>query len=56
MSDAKTDKKAARQAVSLAPSPTTACSGNMPAAITNSAAKAHITRFRRGKAQVSSGL
>ena len=39
-----------------APRPKTAWSGNMPAARISSAANIHMTRLRRGRAQVSSGL
>ena len=49
-------KNVTRQAVRRPRGRTSACSGNSPAARISSAANIHITRFRRGRAQVSSGL
>ncbi len=48
---ATTPKKPVRQLT-----PNTACKGNSPAPAISSAAKLHMTKFRRGIAQVSSGL
>ena len=48
---ATTPKKPVRQLM-----PKTACRGNSPAPAINSAAKLHMTKLRRGIAQVSSGL
>ena len=52
----RTARKKVRWAVSDAPMPTSAWSGKMAAAGISSTAKPHMTRLRRSRAQVSTGL